>query len=151
MLVFLLFLSFPTVFYVFHSIFCTWLTFCHVQPSCVIHMQWIPNYNSRMNKYQKNRRFQAVSVSYGKAIPFPDARHRLILLRYLTHIILSRPRWKIPSSGATHFGYKNTTPLRPGNPAAHPTCRLMLLPSGPDMIHRGESHETRTSSRNGRD
>ena len=54
------------------------------------------------------------------------------------------------SSPYPHFGHNNTTPLRPGNPAAHPTCRLMLLPSGPDMIHRGESHETRTSSRNGR-
>lgn len=54
------------------------------------------------------------------------------------------------SSSYPHFGRNNTTPLRPGNPAAHPTCRLMLLPSGPDMIHRGESHETRTSSRNGR-
>ena len=36
--------------------------------------------------------------------------------------------------------------LRPGFPAAHRRIRLMLLPSGPDMIHGPQLHRTRPST-----
>ena len=35
--------------------------------------------------------------------------------------------------------------LLPGSPAAHPLVCLMLLPSGPDMVHSGWLHGTRVS------
>lgn len=36
--------------------------------------------------------------------------------------------------------------LLPGKPAAHRLLRLMLLPSGPDMVHRCRLHRTRRST-----
>ena len=36
--------------------------------------------------------------------------------------------------------------LLPGMPAAHLRFRLMLLPSGPDMVHSGKLHGTRGST-----
>ena len=36
--------------------------------------------------------------------------------------------------------------LLTGKPAAHRLLRLMLLPSGPDMVHRRRLHRTRRST-----
>ncbi len=45
----------------------------------------------------------------------------------------------------TDMRYPNMK-LKPGTPAAHRQIRLMLLPSGPDMVHGRRLHGTRFSA-----
>src|SRR5947209_6254346 len=46
--------------------------------------------------------------------------------------------------GLNHF--TETTQLQPGRSMAPRACRLPLLPSGPDGVHRAPPHRTRLST-----